>query len=58
MLAPIVSDQLTRAEIGYAGSTAMLILGLWLLYRAGGKPVAAEQPPVDGPTVLAAPPVD
>jgi O-antigen/teichoic acid export membrane protein len=37
MLTPAVSEQLLRAEIGYAGATALLALGLTLLYRQGGR---------------------
>jgi O-antigen/teichoic acid export membrane protein len=33
MLTPVVSEQLLRTEIGYAGATAVLALGLALLYR-------------------------
>jgi hypothetical protein len=35
MLVPAVSEQLLRAEIGYAGATALLALALTLLYRQG-----------------------
>ncbi len=35
MLIPAVSEQLLRAEIGYAGATALLALALTLLYRQG-----------------------
>jgi O-antigen/teichoic acid export membrane protein len=35
MLAPTVSDQLLRTEIGYAGATALLALTLGSLYRRG-----------------------
>jgi O-antigen/teichoic acid export membrane protein len=37
MLAPAVSDQLLRAEIGYAGGTAVLAASLALLYRSGTR---------------------
>jgi O-antigen/teichoic acid export membrane protein len=40
MLAPVVSEQLLRAEIGYAGATAVLALALTLLYRSGGRRLA------------------
>ena len=30
---PVVSDVLLRAEVGYAASSALLCLLLWLLYR-------------------------
>jgi O-antigen/teichoic acid export membrane protein len=35
MLIPAISEQLLRAEIGYAGATALLALALTLLYRQG-----------------------
>jgi O-antigen/teichoic acid export membrane protein len=35
MIAPTVSDQLLRAELGYAGATALLAALLWGLYRRG-----------------------
>jgi O-antigen/teichoic acid export membrane protein len=41
MLIPAVSDQLLRAEIGYAGATGLLALGLTLLYRQGTGAQAA-----------------
>ena len=34
MLAPLVGDELVRAETGYAGGTMLLCLGLWLLSSA------------------------
>jgi len=37
MLTPVVGDQLLRAEIGYAGATAMLALALATLYRHGAS---------------------
>jgi len=37
MLSPVVSDQLLRTEIGYAGATAILGLLLALLYRGGAR---------------------
>jgi hypothetical protein len=39
-LSPAVSDQLTRTEIGYAGSTGLLALMLWMLYRRGSRPLS------------------
>jgi O-antigen/teichoic acid export membrane protein len=43
MVLPAISDQLLRAEIGYAGATALLALALTLLYRRGtGRLVAAR----------------
>ncbi|HTA35416.1 MAG TPA: hypothetical protein VK761_01775 [Solirubrobacteraceae bacterium] len=42
MVMPAISDQLLRAEIGYAGATALLALALTLLYRRGtGRLIAA-----------------
>ena len=35
MFTPAVGDQLLRAEIGYAGATALLALALTVLYRRG-----------------------
>jgi O-antigen/teichoic acid export membrane protein len=35
MLIPAISDQLLRAEVGYAGATALLTAALALLYRQG-----------------------
>ncbi|MGO9489281.1 MAG: lipopolysaccharide biosynthesis protein [Solirubrobacteraceae bacterium] len=35
MLTPVVSEQVLRVEIGYAGATALLAAALWLLYRQG-----------------------
>jgi O-antigen/teichoic acid export membrane protein len=32
---PLVDDPLTRVEVGYAGSTALLTVLLYLIYRAG-----------------------
>jgi O-antigen/teichoic acid export membrane protein len=43
MLTPAVAEQLLRAEIGYAGATALLALGLTLLYRQGSRRL--ERPP-------------
>jgi O-antigen/teichoic acid export membrane protein len=42
MLIPAVSEQLLRAEIGYAGATAVLALALTLLYRQGARPIGAR----------------
>jgi O-antigen/teichoic acid export membrane protein len=36
MIAPLVGDELLRAEIGYAGATALLACALAVLYRRGG----------------------
>jgi O-antigen/teichoic acid export membrane protein len=41
MFTPAVSDQLLRAEIGYAGATALLALTLMVLYRRGTPPASA-----------------
>jgi O-antigen/teichoic acid export membrane protein len=41
MVAPLVSDQLLRAEVGYAGASALLCALLAGLYARGGRPVAA-----------------
>jgi O-antigen/teichoic acid export membrane protein len=46
MLIPVVSEQLLRTEIGYAGATAVLALALWVLYRRGGR--GASAPGVEG----------
>jgi O-antigen/teichoic acid export membrane protein len=43
MLIPVVSDQLLRCEIGYAGATALLALLLGALYRRGGAPLALSR---------------
>jgi O-antigen/teichoic acid export membrane protein len=37
MLVPAVGDELLRAEVGYAGATAVLALGLAALYRRGSR---------------------
>jgi O-antigen/teichoic acid export membrane protein len=37
MLLPAISEQLLRAEVGYAGATAVLALALTLLYRQGTR---------------------
>jgi O-antigen/teichoic acid export membrane protein len=37
MLLPAISEQLLRAEVGYAGATALLALALTLLYRQGTR---------------------
>jgi O-antigen/teichoic acid export membrane protein len=41
MLTPAVGDQLLRAEIGYAGATALLAAALALLYRRGSRRLQA-----------------
>jgi O-antigen/teichoic acid export membrane protein len=40
MFVPAVSNELLRAEIGYAGATALLALGLTVLYRQGSRRLA------------------
>jgi O-antigen/teichoic acid export membrane protein len=45
MVAPIVSDELVRAEVGYAGAAGLLCVLLYGLYR---RPPAAAAAPVDG----------
>jgi O-antigen/teichoic acid export membrane protein len=63
MFSPVVSEQLLRTEIGYAGATAVLALGLATLYRLGRpaapmqrvagaatKPPLAEPNPIRSPT--------
>jgi O-antigen/teichoic acid export membrane protein len=42
MLIPAVADQLLRAEIGYAGATALLALTLAALYRQGTRQIEAR----------------
>jgi O-antigen/teichoic acid export membrane protein len=42
MLTPAVGDQLLRAEIGYAGATALLTAALTALYRSGTRASAAR----------------
>jgi O-antigen/teichoic acid export membrane protein len=44
MVLPAVSEQLLRAEIGYAGATALLVIALALLYRQGAS---AQTAPTD-----------
>jgi O-antigen/teichoic acid export membrane protein len=45
MLLPAVPDQLLRAEIGYAGATALLALTLTALYRQGSRGLPAQAAP-------------
>ncbi len=45
MLSPIVSEQLQRTEIGYAGATALLACGLAAVYRRGPRPLSAPERP-------------
>jgi hypothetical protein len=42
---PVVNDPLTRVEVGYAGATAILAVGLFIVYRAG-REVRAVLPAV------------
>ena len=44
MLTPTISDQLLRAEIGYAGATGVLALALATLYRQGTRQLEALTP--------------
>lgn len=48
MFSPIVEEELLRTEIGYAGSTVLLALMLWLIYRRGTSarltPAPAAEP--------------
>jgi O-antigen/teichoic acid export membrane protein len=42
MLTPAISEQLLRAEVGYAGATAVLALALAALYRQGTRGLQAR----------------
>jgi len=42
MLIPSISDQLLRAELGYAGATALLAIALTALYRQGTRQIEAR----------------
>ena len=42
MVLPAISEQLLRAEVGYAGATALLALALTLLYRQGTRRLATS----------------
>jgi O-antigen/teichoic acid export membrane protein len=44
MLTPAVGDQLLRAEVGYAGATALLAASLAVLYRQGASQRLARAP--------------
>lgn len=44
MLAPIVGDELVRAETGYAAGCMLLCAGLWALYRRGPTATAVADP--------------
>jgi O-antigen/teichoic acid export membrane protein len=45
MLIPAISEQLLRAEVGYAGATAVLALALTALYRQGTRRIQARATP-------------
>ncbi len=45
MLLPAISEQLLRAEVGYAGTTAVLALALTALYRQGTRKLQASAAP-------------
>jgi O-antigen/teichoic acid export membrane protein len=45
MLLGVISEQLLRAEIGYAGATAVLALALTVLYRQGTRQLQARAAP-------------
>jgi O-antigen/teichoic acid export membrane protein len=45
MLVPAISEQLLRAEVGYAGATAVLALALTALYRQGTRRIQARATP-------------
>ncbi len=45
MLLPAISEQLLRAEVGYAGATAVLALALTALYRQGTRKLQASAAP-------------
>jgi O-antigen/teichoic acid export membrane protein len=42
MLLPAISEQLLRAEVGYAGATAVLAIALTALYRQGNRQLQAR----------------
>jgi O-antigen/teichoic acid export membrane protein len=42
MLLPVISEQLLRVEVGYAGATALLALALTALYRQGTRRLEAR----------------
>jgi O-antigen/teichoic acid export membrane protein len=44
MLSPLVEDQLLRAELGYAGATAVLSALLAIVYRRGSASVSSRRP--------------
>jgi O-antigen/teichoic acid export membrane protein len=50
MLVPAVDDELVRAEVGYAGATALLCAALWSLYRIGPPTGIGGSRPASGTT--------
>jgi O-antigen/teichoic acid export membrane protein len=48
MLAPIVDDELARAEVGYLGAASLLCVLLALVHRSGGAPPTVAAPGVRG----------
>jgi O-antigen/teichoic acid export membrane protein len=46
MLTPAIGDQLLRAEVGYAGATAVLAAGLAALYRRGTRRIPTSPAPI------------
>ena len=36
MIAPVIDDELLRAEVGYLGAAGLLCAALWVLYRRAG----------------------
>jgi O-antigen/teichoic acid export membrane protein len=46
MLLPVVSDELVRAEVGYAGAAGLLCGLLWALYRRGGRGRGSPEVPL------------
>jgi O-antigen/teichoic acid export membrane protein len=51
MAAAVVDDALLRAELGYAGATALLCVALLAIYRAG-TPATAPPPLTDPPALV------
>jgi hypothetical protein len=45
MVAPVIGDELARAEVGYAGAAALLCTLLYALYRRSAPVVAASPSP-------------
>jgi hypothetical protein len=44
MLAPIVGNELVRAEVGYMGAASLLCALLFVVYKSGGAPPTAAAP--------------